>query len=241
MNRLILVVIAIIVICLILFLIWFECPSHKKIEHMSQLDDRFSFADNQIETFQKPFVIQNFISEDKCNELIQLAKNQLVDSVVLGGKIKSIRNSQQCWVSRDHSAVKEFYDRASKLFDIPLDHAENLQIVRYLPGQYYNEHHDSCCDKNESCQKFIDNGGQRKLTILIYLSNDFDDGETFFRLINLKIKPSVGSAIVFYPLAKGTSKCHPLALHAGLPVTRGEKWIANIWFRERPHNQKTSA
>ena len=31
---------------------------------------------------------------------------------------------------------------------------------------------------------------------------------------------------------KKRNKVHPKANHAGLQVTRGEKWIANIWQRK---------
>jgi len=30
----------------------------------------------------------------------------------------------------------------------------------------------------------------------------------------------------------GTTKVHPDSLHAGRPVTKGEKFAFNLWFRE---------
>jgi prolyl 4-hydroxylase len=41
--------------------------------------------------------------------------------------------------------------------------------------------------------------------------------------------------LLFHPLEKKGGKCHPYALHAGMPVTSGEKYIANIWLREKPY------
>ena len=32
---------------------------------------------------------------------------------------------------------------------------------------------------------------------------------------------------------KDTTNIPPKSLHAGMPVTNGEKWIVNLWFRER--------
>ena len=151
---------------------------------------------------------------------------------MVGGKIDNVRNSKQHWIVKNDELVKPIFERVSKMFNIPFENAEDLQVVRYLPNQYYREHHDSCCDNNKACTTFLSKGGQRILTVLIYLNDDFTDGHTYFKNLDMKLKVPSGDAIVFFPLAKNTSKCHPLALHAGMPVTSGEKWIANLWFRE---------
>jgi len=35
----------------------------------------------------------------------------------------------------------------------------------------------------------------------------------------------------------GTDSRHPLSLHGGQPVLVGEKWAANLWFRERDYRR----
>ena len=235
------IIIVIIIIILIVLIVALLCHlSYKRhscinnqISHFTQDKNyQLAFASND-EPYDKPFIMEKFITPEKCRELIAFASNKLVDSEVIGGKHKNIRNSQQCWISKNSPHVKYLFDYVAQSFNIPFENAEDLQVVRYLPGQYYNEHHDACCDNNEKCMDFVRKGGQRMLTVLIYLNNEFSEGQTYFKNLNLKIKPPTGDAIVFYPLAKGTNKCHPLALHAGMPVTAGEKWIANLWFRER--------
>jgi prolyl 4-hydroxylase len=52
----------------------------------------------------------------------------------------------------------------------------------------------------------------------------------------MELKPDKNSGILFYPLQKKGDKCHPKALHAGLPVISGEKYIANVWLRESAFN-----
>lgn len=187
---------------------------------------------NNNDPFRKPFILNNFITPQKCKQIINYANDKLFDSEVIGGKHKEIRNSQQCWIPKNNSIVIPMFQKVSQMFNIPVENAEDLQVVRYRPNQYYNEHHDACCDDDDNCKRFISRGGQRKLTVLVYLNNDFGEGHTNFPNLNIKVKPKVGDAVVFFPLADGTSKCHPLSLHAGMPVTSGEKWVANLWFRE---------
>ncbi|QKF94208.1 prolyl 4-hydroxylase alpha subunit [Fadolivirus algeromassiliense] len=187
---------------------------------------------NLNDPYDKPFIINNVLTPEQCIAIVDYAKEKLFDSEVVGGKHSDIRNSMQCWIPKTDPLVKNLFERISQQFSIPFENAEDLQVVRYLPNQYYNEHHDSCCDLNDKCKEFVKRGGQRKLTILIYLNNEFEEGNTYFKNLDLKLKPKTGDAAVFHPLARNSSLCHPLALHAGLPVTRGEKWVANVWFRE---------
>jgi prolyl 4-hydroxylase len=184
------------------------------------------------DTYTEPYIIKNLLSVDECNKIIAHCSNKLIESEVVSGKDTTVRNSQQTWIIKNDPLITDTINKIIQNVNKPLENAEDLQIVRYRPGQYYNEHHDSCCDDNDHCKEFIKRGGQRVLTVLIYLNDGFTDGETFFKNLNLKIKPQIGDAIVFYPLATNINKCHPKALHAGLPVSNGEKWIANLWFRE---------
>lgn len=183
------------------------------------------------EAYQKPVILEKVIDQAKIKEIIEYARDKLVDSKVLGGRNSNVRNSMQTWIPKSHPIVQPIYQKVSAIYGIPVENAEDLQVVRYQPGQYYNEHHDSCCALSKECQDFETKGGQRKLTVLIYLNDAFTDGETYFPKLNLKMKAAPGDAVVFHPLAENT-QCHPHALHAGSPVTSGEKWIATIWFRE---------
>jgi len=44
----------------------------------------------------------------------------------------------------------------------------------------------------------------------------------------LKIKPEKGKAILFYNILPD-GNFDELAIHEALPVTQGEKWLANLW------------
>ncbi|AKI80325.1 putative prolyl 4-hydroxylase [Acanthamoeba polyphaga mimivirus] len=231
------IIVVIIVIILIIMVLSKSCVSHfRNIGNLNSRDtnskDDFSYA-NINDPYNKPFVLNNLISPTKCQEIMQFANGKLFDSQVLSGTDKNIRNSQQMWIPKNNPMVKPIFENICRQFNVPFDNAEDLQVVRYLPNQYYNEHHDSCCDSSKQCSEFIERGGQRILTVLIYLNNEFSDGYTYFPNLNQKFKPKTGDALVFYPLANNSNKCHPYSLHAGMPVTSGEKWIANLWFRER--------
>lgn len=75
----------------------------------------------------------------------------------------------------------------------------------------------------------------RLITLLLYLTDQADPtagGETAFPKAaggkGFKVAPKRGTAILFYDLLEDGNG-DDLALHAALPVYRGEKWLANFW------------
>ena len=75
---------------------------------------------------------------------------------------------------------------------------------------------------------------QRILTVLVYLSDDYEGGETRFLRTGLVIL-AAGPATPCCSATPATDGSpDPLSLHAGLPVTRGTKYIASRWIRARP-------
>ena len=69
-------------------------------------------------------------------------------------------------------------------------------------------------------------------TLIIYLNDPDAGGATIFPDIGLEIAAVRGNAVFF-----SYERAHPGTgtLHGGTPVTRGEKWIATRWMRERPY------
>lgn len=95
---------------------------------------------------------------------------------------------------------------------------EPLTILRYQPGQQYRPHHDA------------GKGAARHWTALIWLNDDYDGGETDFPDVGMRVKGGVGDLLLFRNVtADGAPDAR--MMHAGLPVTRGVKWMASRWIR----------
>lgn len=104
-----------------------------------------------------------------------------------------------------------------------VDQGEPLQVLRYSPGQEYKAHFDALPNA----------GNQRALTMLVYLNDDYDGGETAFVRTGLKVKGRIGDGLLFRN-AGPDGRPDPMSHHAGLPVLRGRKLIASRWIRARP-------
>jgi prolyl 4-hydroxylase len=113
--------------------------------------------------------------------------------------------------------------RIAKLTGTSYEQGEPLQVLSYAPGQQYRLHSDALPSGTN----------QRVLTLLVYLNNDFEGGETAFPDLGISHRGGAGDAIVFANVdAAGRPEMR--ARHAGLPVRRGRKWLLSKWIRERP-------
>lgn len=193
------------------------------------------YCDESVD-YIEPQVYEDVITEDEKKYILETAEPLFTRSGIVGSSQPSdVRTSDTAWLPKDDPVVGPMMQRICKQFQVPFENSEQLQVVRYKPGTYYREHHDSCCDDQDSCVEFAAKTGQRIRTILLYLNDEFTGGATNFPALNKQLKAPPRGAVVFYPMSNsGPLACHPKALHAGMPVESGTKYICNIWIRERP-------
>ena len=115
-------------------------------------------------------------------------------------------------------------------------HGHSWQLLQYESGKEagYAEHTD-CAAGSDLMQPMA-----RMATLIVYASDDFDGGETEFPRLNLRIKPTLGSAILFYNYGPGWdgTKCSLETLHRSNPLTNGTKVTLQRYYQylEQPFN-----
>ena len=126
-------------------------------------------------------------------------------------------------VHAEDLVVNALNRRIAALSGTRLDQGEPLQLLRYRAGGEYRPHMDALPPTQPN---------QRILTVLVYLTDDYEGGETSFPRTGLSFRGRTGDALLFRNVAADGSP-DPMALHSGLPVSSGEKLIASRWIRER--------
>jgi prolyl 4-hydroxylase len=215
--------VALVVVVIILLAIWFWNLPWRKAR---------GFADKTA-AWDPPVEVGRILTPEECKAIIDFAEPKFSRStLVAADAVDDTRTSETAWLSRDHDLSRKILAKARELTGMPFENCEDIQVVRYKPGTYYKPHHDSCCEDNEHCLKFEDEGGQRVGTLLVYLNDDYEEGWTAFPDANLKLKAPPGGGVFFRPLGKDDWRCHPMALHGGMPVKNGTKYLCNVWVRE---------
>ena len=186
------------------------------------------------------YVVNNFLSNDECEAFIEAANGKLKPSTVISPD-KHIqhesRTSENCWIEHDaNEIVHEVSKRFSILVQMPIRNAEQYQLVYYKRGTEYKPHFDSFDFETEDGKKNWEPGGQRMITVIAYLNDVQEGGETGFPELGINVPPKKGDALVFHNTlqedAAAYPRINPRSLHGGMPVINGEKWMVNLWFRE---------
>ena len=159
-----------------------------------------------------------------------------------------VRTSSGMFLLRGQDAVVAAIEaRIAAHAHIPATHGESIQVLHYAPGELYEPHFDSFHE--EFNQR---NGGQRIATLLMYLTDVEEGGETVFpsstdkpqagaaagavsecARAGVAVPPRAGDALLFYSLTPD-GRVDPKSLHGGCPVLRGDKWSATKWMRVGP-------
>jgi hypothetical protein len=93
----------------------------------------------------------------------------------------------------------------SRMYNINnLKYWEAFNFIKYGPGQHFMEHHDHGFSYN--CT----------VSLVAYPNDDYEGGELYFRLQNLKVKADAGDLFIF-----PSNFMYP---HQAMPVTSGTKY-----------------
>ncbi len=186
-------------------------------------------------------IIDDFLSPEECAAIVRRAAAGMKRAKVSLDDRSTIvpgRSGENCWLRyADDPQVRDIGERVASVVGIPLAHAESLQVLRYATAEEYRPHYDAYDLTSPRGQRCCRRGGQRMVTALLYLSDVEEGGGTAFPKLGVEVSPRRGRLVIFNNTRPGDLTAHPGSLHAGLPVLRGEKWAANLWFHARPMSE----
>jgi prolyl 4-hydroxylase len=124
-------------------------------------------------------------------------------------------------------------EKMSAACGIPMIQMEATAILNYQPGEEISNHFDFVDPELPNYDQEIAENGQRVITFLIYLNDDYTGGETAFPKLGIEHKGRAGEGLYFVnALPDGAPDLR--TLHAGKPPLTGEKWIVSQFIRNRP-------
>lgn len=170
---------------------------------------------NKIDLSDKIWIIENFLSEKECQDLIFFSElrgyKEAEVSLRSGSKMmKGIRNNYRV-IYEDEKLAKTIWEKLKDYCPSELDNAtsnglnERFRFYRYEEGQRFKRHIDGRYTKNEF--------EESRITFLVYLNDDYEGGVTKFK--NITVEPKIGLAVCFIHEQK----------HEGTPVLEGVKYV----------------
>jgi hypothetical protein len=173
-----------------------------------------------------PFIasVKRFASPEFCDWLIASARPRLTRAQTY--------NPTDGQPIANHSAASpelnlvllSALQRIAAVTGVAINGQERTSVLHYEVGDDFKPHYDFLDPAMPAFAAEIQKTGQRIFTFLLYLNDDYEGGETEFPLVSRRFKGRKGDAICFRNVG-GTGTPDFQALHAGLPPTRGEKWL----------------
>ena len=186
-------------------------------------------------------VCDDVLTADDCAYLVSLSRPYLTHSDVIDpnsqqdGMHSDVRTSSGTYIPFELVNIIGRYIELKIVLAVgeKLLHSEPMSILRYAPGEYYKPHFDYFDPRLPVAAGLLEDGGQRTASAVTYLAVPGAGGGTSFPELAVTIPPKLG-ATVWFRNCDNEGNIDPRSLHAGDPVTQGEKWVVTKWFRERP-------
>jgi prolyl 4-hydroxylase len=191
-------------------------------------------ADPPVQAFE------GFISAAVCDWLIERARTRLTPSRVYD----AVKGETLVSTTRTNS-VANFSIGDVELLDLllqsrmsvacrqPMRNMEAPAVLHYAVGEQITDHFDFVDPSTPNYSQELARNGQRVVTFLVYLNDDYEGGETAFPSLGFSHKGRRGEGL-FFVNALADMQPDLRMVHAGRPPTNGEKWIVSQFIRSRP-------
>lgn len=187
--------------------------------------------------YHRPYAViyHDVVTDNEINTIIRISTPKLKRATVQNSNGDLVtahyRISKSAWLTNSEDEV---IDRLSKrielITNLSTKTAEELQVVNYGIGGYYDAHYDFARKEEKDAFKSLGTGN-RIATWLTYLTDVEAGGSTVFPYLGIGVSPKKASALFWFNLHKSGVGDY-LTKHAACPVLIGSKWIANKWLHE---------
>lgn len=148
------------------------------------------------------------LSPAECQMLMEVSREWLTDAF----RTSYAAHRSGFKLHDDCTASLKIRQKCQELSGLPLRNIEPVEVVRYQVGASYQVHTD---------------GWWRDYTLLVYLNDGYEGGETWFPELGGAVEPKAGDAIAWQNARNGVLiNEHRHGVH---PLIAGEKWAAVCW------------
>jgi prolyl 4-hydroxylase len=180
--------------------------------------------------------VKDYLSGPICDWLVRLGKPHLKrakiydESGSLRQDIERDNDAAVLDMGRADAVVGFVRSRIAALANVPAAALEPTQVMHYEVGQQFGAHVDFLDVSKPGQAQDVAKHGQRALTLLVYLNDDYEGGETAFPDLGLSFKGRKGDALVFWNI---TEEGAPdwRTRHIGTAPMQGVKWLLSQWIR----------
>jgi prolyl 4-hydroxylase len=184
-------------------------------------------------------VFPDFVTDTVCAWLIERARPDLKRALIydpVGGQdiADHMRTNSAAGFDLMNADLVQIavQTRMSAATGVPIAHMEGPTVLHYAPGEQITNHYDFVNPRIPNYQAEIERRGQRIITFLVYLNDDYEGGETDFPTLGFRYRGGRRDGL-FFTNALPNGEADLRMVHAGLPPKDKEKWLMSQFIRNR--------
>jgi hypothetical protein len=182
--------------------------------------------------------VPKLASQRVCAWLIDRARGRLeratvYDAVTRRDEVHQMRSNTVANFDYATLDVVQFLleARMAMTCGVRMQQLEAPMVLHYDVGEQITPHFDFIDMNAPDYDQQIREQGQRVITFLLYLNDDYAGGETTFPTLGLVNRGTMGDGLYFINSNQDRSADRNM-LHTGSPPTAGEKWIVSQFIRD---------
>ena len=180
-----------------------------------------------------------FVTAEVCAWLIERSRGRLVrapvyDAAAKKETVSSTRTNTWAQFNVTHADLVSVLVQVHMCANtgVAFRQLEPLSVLHYAAGEQSTEHFDFVDPLTSHYEQEVAAKGERVVTFLLYLNDNYDGGRTEFVTLGIAHKGQRGEGL-FFVNALENGMPDRRTLHAGRPPTRGEKWVVSQFIRNR--------
>lgn len=123
----------------------------------------------------------------------------------------------------------DYVKKIEILSGYPASHFGNIEIIKYVKGDYLKIHTDYL-KFDHSLRRKIE--GNRLKSVILYLNDNYEGGQIHFPILKLKTKPLAGSLFIIDNTLQGSNEENSDSVHESLEIIDGIKYIMLLFIYE---------
>jgi prolyl 4-hydroxylase len=200
------------------------------IAHIAGQPDVRKVPVKQIDIFTCP----DFLDDEECRLLVEKIDRDARPSTLLSTTDDTeFRTSSSTDFDRQAPEIDAIEEKIVRFMGIAKDNGETIQGQRYEVGQQFKPHNDWFYETQDYWKEERNHGGQRIWTAMVFLNDTQTGGATRFKRLGKMFHPEKGKLLCWNNLT-AEGEPNEWALHQGMKVRQGAKYIITKWFRELP-------
>ena len=184
--------------------------------------------------------LNRLFTPEECDYVISRGAPYLKRGMVAGSQTLDIRTSSAAALGLVESdpLIQSLDELMSRALGQPAGHGENPALLHYTPGQVFGAHCDWINPEDPARAQELALSGQRIKTLIVYLNEGYEGGETVFTRVGWRFKGKRGDALMWDNI-DAAGAVDPRALHEGTAPRSSDKFVLSKWMRDREQPQLT--